>query len=181
MDESFIDFADADKKYTLFDDEILDRYKNLTVIRSISKSYGVPGLRLGVLASGNDALIAAVRREMQIWNINSFAEYFLQIFNLYAKSYARACERVAAERRRFTAALETIGVKVYPSQANFLMIDLNEVDSHKFCVKMLNKHNILIKDLSSKNYFIGKNFIRVAIRDEKDNDIFLAAMKEVLS
>ena len=141
----------------------------------------MPGLRLGVLASGNDALIAAVRREMQIWNINSFAEYFLQIFNLYAKSYARACERVAAERRRFTAALETLGVKVYPSQANFLMIDLNEVDSHKFCVKMLNKHNILIKDLSSKNYFIGKNFIRVAIRDEKDNDIFLAAMKDVLS
>ncbi len=181
VDESFIDFADADKKYTLFDDEILDRYKNLTVIRSISKSYGVPGLRLGVLASGNDALIAAVRREMQIWNINSFAEYFLQIFNLYAKSYARACERVAAERRRFTAALETLGVKVYPSQANFVMIDLNEVDSHKFCVKMLNKHNILIKDLSSKNYFIGKNFIRVAIRDEKDNDIFLAAMKDVLS
>ncbi|PWM75815.1 MAG: aminotransferase [Bacillota bacterium] len=181
VDESFIDFADAEKRYTLLDDAILDGHSNLTVIKSISKSYGVPGLRLGVLASGNADLIASVRREMQVWNINSFAEYFLQIFNLYAKYYVRACDKIAKERRRFTAELSKLNVYVYPSQANFIMVDLKQVNSYEFCVRMMEKHNILIKDLSSKNYFEGKNFIRVAIRDEKDNDIFLAAIKDSLT
>ena len=78
FDESFIDFAND--SYTLINDDILNKYPNLIVIKSISKSYGVPGLRLGVLASGNYEYLDIINRNMPVWNINSFAEYFLQIF-----------------------------------------------------------------------------------------------------
>ena len=73
VDESFIDFAQKDKRYTLLSDELLEQYPNLLVIKSISKSYGVPGLRLGVLATSDKTLLAEIRRYMPIWNINSFA------------------------------------------------------------------------------------------------------------
>lgn len=181
IDESFIDFADPDKRYTLLNNDVLNRFDNLIVVKSISKSFGVPALRLGVLASSNVKILSELRSLMQVWNINSFAEYYLQIYNLYAAQYVKACDSIAYERNRFIRELQDINsIRVYPSQANYLMIDLGDTNSYEFCVRMLNDYNILVKDLSSKNYFKGKNFVRVAIRNEQDNDAMIKAMKEVL-
>lgn len=81
IDESFIDFAPLPAgESTLIDNEILRRHPSMVVVKSISKSYGVPGLRLGVAASADKELIATLKREVAIWNINSFAEYYMQIF-----------------------------------------------------------------------------------------------------
>lgn len=181
LDESFIDFAESDKKYTLMNEEILTKYDNLIVIKSIGKSYGVAGLRLGVLASSDKQLLSTIRTNMQIWNINSFAEYYLQIYNLYAADYASACEKIANERKRMLDRLNLVnGIKAYESQANYIMINLESRSSYEFCVECLEKHNMLIKDLSSKNFFRGRNFIRVAIKNRKENDVFLKAVEEML-
>lgn len=181
LDESFIDFAESDKKYTLMNEEILTQYDNLIVIKSIGKSYGVAGLRLGVLASSDKQLLSTIRTNMQIWNINSFAEYYLQIYNLYAADYASACEKIANERKRMLDRLNLVnGIKAYESQANYIMIDLGARSSYEFCVECLENHNMLIKDLSSKNFFKGRNFIRVAIKDRRENDIFLKTIEEML-
>ena len=182
IDESFIDFANSDKRYSLLSNEILSRFTNLIVVKSISKSYGVPGLRLGILASSDKILLKKIRDLMQVWNINSFAEYYLQIYNLYEKTYFSSCDKIASERTRMIKELRKIdGIKVYDSEANYIMIDLKNCSSYDLCVKMLDHHNILIKDLSSKNYFYGKNFIRVAIRSKEENDKLICAMeKEIL-
>lgn len=181
IDESFIDFADKPHRYTLLDNEILDKNPNLVVIKSISKSYGVPALRLGVLASSNLDIIDNIKNLMQIWNINSVAEYYLQIYNLYKNNYENACDNIASERKRFFKALQSIkSIKVYPSNANFLMIDLGSQNSYEFAVTMLDKYNILIKDLSTKPYFYKKNFIRIAIRDKDDNNKLLSAFKDLI-
>ncbi len=91
LDESFADFADeADN--TFIRQDLLDRYRRLYVVKSISKSYGVPGLRLGVLASGDQDLIAVLKKDVAIWNINSFAEFYMQIEEKYKKDYARSLE-----------------------------------------------------------------------------------------
>ncbi len=181
LDESFIDFADSDKKYTMLCNEILEKYPNLVVVKSIGKSYGVAGLRLGVLASSDAQLLQKIQDNMAIWNINSLAEYYLQTYNIYAKDYASACGKIVSERNYLTENLNKIkGIKVYPSQANFLMVDLGKTNSNNFCVEALSKFDILIKDLSTKQFFKGKNFVRIAIKNREENDILLDCFKKLI-
>lgn len=178
FDESFIDFADPEIRYTLLCDEIINQYKYLIIIKSISKSYGVPGLRLGVLASGNLEILKVIKDNMPVWNINSFAEYFLQIFIPYKKDYLKSCDKIAEVRKQFISDLEKIDyLKVYNSQANYLMIEMKKGSSSKLALYLLKNYNIFIKDLSTKDSFKNKNFIRLAIKNKEDNDILIEALK----
>ena len=182
FDESFIDFAEENIKYTLIDDEILCKFNNLIVVKSISKSYGVPGIRLGILASGNTELIARLKKEIPIWNINSLGENFLQIYEKYSKKYSEACLKIARERQRFSGLLSTLkGVKVYKSQANYLLCRLDCLKATELTDILLSRYNIFIKDLSAKTGFPKGEFVRIAVRNRTDNDRLLAAMKDILS
>lgn len=181
IDESFIDFAERNNRYTLLNEEFLNEYPNVIVIKSISKSYGVPGLRLGLLATTNESLLKALKDEMQIWNINSFAEYYFQIFQLFAKSYDEACDKIVIERDHLIEELKKFkSVKVYPSSANYVMVELKDYDSHKLTIDLLDQKNLIIKDLSTKNKFVGKNYVRLAVRDRKDNDYLIECLKEYI-
>lgn len=181
FDESFIDFADKEIRYTLLDEEILTSYPNLIVVKSISKSYGVPGVRLGVLAASDPAYISRIRKTNAIWNINSFGEYFLQIYDKYNKTYAAACDSIAEERSRFTKKLAGIkGIFVFPSQANYVLCRIDGKKAADITVSLLEKYNIFIKDLSSKKGFESGDYIRLAVRDQKDNDVLIAALKDIL-
>lgn len=181
IDESFVDFANKEKRFTLLDNSILEKYPNLIVIKSISKSYGIPGLRLGVMATSDEELIKKVRDDMQVWNINSFAEYYLQIYNLFSKDYLKSCDLIALERSRVINELSKIkSIKVYDSEANYLMVDLGSTNSYEFCVNVLEESNILLKDLSSKDGFDNRNFVRIAIRDMKDNDLLIKTIAKIL-
>ena len=177
IDESFVDFAD-EKDNTLIEQPILSANPHLYVMKSISKSYGVPGLRLGVLASGDEETIGNMKRDVAIWNINSFGEFYMQIEEKYKKDYATALAKIRAERSRFQNELDKIrGVHVIPSQANFVMIELEEGVSPKDLLKrLLIKHNLLIKELTTKTN--GRNYLRLAVRNTEDNDVLVAAMKE---
>ena len=181
IDESFIDFADGKRRFTLLDDKFISENPNVIVIKSISKSYGVPGIRLGLLATSDTALIKALRDDMQIWNINSFGEYYLQIYQLFAKDYEKACDAIVNERNRVIAELRKLkSIRVYDSEANYILVDLKENSSIELAAKLLDEKHILIKDLSTKNYFHKKNFIRLAIRDENDNNALIEALNEYL-
>ena len=182
IDESFIDFADADLRYTLLDEDILDQYPQLVVIKSISKSYGVPGLRLGIMATANQEIKELMLENMAIWNINSFAEYYLQIQRLYKNSYILSCNKIANQRSIMMEQLEKINcLRVFPSQANYIMCEVKgEVSSSSLAADLLKNWNILIKDLSTKKGFSGKSFIRIAVKNEEDNQLLLQAMQEIL-
>ena len=179
IDESFVDFADEEHN-TLIDQEILSANPHLYVMKSISKSYGVPGLRLGVLASGDEETIAAMKKDVAIWNINSFGEFYMQIEEKYKKDYSAALIRIREERSRFQNELSKIkGVRVIPSQANFVMVELEDGISPKELLKtLLIKYNLLIKELTTKTN--GRNYLRLAVRNTADNDALLAAMREEL-
>ena len=178
IDESFVDFAD-ELDSTLITQEILDSHKSLYVMKSISKSYGVPGLRLGVLASGDVETVSAIKKDVAIWNINSFAEFYMQIYEKYAKDYVKAMKLFRAERARFATGLSKIeGVRVIPSQANYFMLELTGgITSAELTKKLMLNHNLFIKDLSGKT---GGEFIRIAIRNKTDNNKLLAALKAEL-
>ncbi len=181
IDESFMDFADDKNRFTLLTNEILEKYPNLIVVKSIGKSYGVAGLRLGIIATSNNEIIKIIRDNLAIWNINSIAEYYLQTYNLYSSDYKEACKKIIYEREFLISGLKQIkGIKVYPSQANYIMVDLMQNNSYDFCVKALNDYNLLIKDLSTKNYFKGKNFVRIAVKNHTDNQCLLDCFKKIL-
>ena len=180
VDESFVDFADEEN--TLIDEAVLQKYPGLIVVKSISKSYGVPGLRLGVLAAYDEVLIAELKKDVAIWNINSFGEFYMQIAEKYKKDYAAGCAKLRAGRREFAAALAGIeGLRVIPSQANYLMLELGEgISSRWLCEKLLVKHGLFIKDLSGKLSGQKSDYIRVAVRDDADNAKLISALKEIL-
>ncbi len=182
FDESFIDFAQKDLRYTLLNQEILEKYPDLIVVKSISKSYGVPGLRLGVLANSNKDFINSIKKTNAIWNINSFAEYYLQIYEKYSKTYSAACDLIAQERTRFMSELSKIkGIKVYPSQANFILCKLeSNICSDVLAIELLEKANIYIKDLTGKKCFDEPKFIRLAVRTKEENDLLVNTLKKVI-
>lgn len=177
VDESFVDFADEEN--TLIDQNLLDQNSHLIVMKSISKSYGIPGLRLGVLASGNARLINRLKKDVAIWNINSFAEYYMQISEKYQKDYKESLLRLKAERTRFSKKLSEIkSVRVIPSQANFVMIHLDgNITANTLQKTLLIKYNLLVKELMSKT---GQNYLRLAIRNSTDNDALIEAIKTEL-
>ena len=178
VDESFVDFADA--SYTLMDEELLAANPYLCIMKSISKSYGVPGLRLGVLASGDKCLIERMRHEVSIWNINSFAEFFMQILGKYKNDYVNACAQFRRERNRFGAELRQIAfLRILPSQANFFMAEVRPPHTADSLVKTLfEKARILIKNCSSKKGVSGE-YVRIAVRGANDNNRLIAVLSSL--
>ena len=181
IDESFVDFSDEGAGNTLLTNATLEANPHLAVVKSISKSYGVPGLRLGVIASADAGLISRFKKDVAIWNINSFGEFYMQIFGKYESQYHEACALFRAERDRFMAALGAIPfLRVMPSKANYFMCEVKPPHTAaSLALTLLERFNILIKDLSRKRGIDGNQYIRLAVRDTADNDALVGALKEI--
>ena len=181
LDESFVDFSTNSESESLISQEILDKYQNLVVIKSISKSYGVPGIRLGILATSNKDIMTSISREVSIWNINSFGEFFLQIIGKYKSDYALGCSNIIQERGRFYKHLEKISyLDVLPSEANYFLCFVKDKYSATELSKLLiDRYEIYIKDLTGKIGFEGQECIRIAVRDAVDNDKLIAVLKSL--
>jgi histidinol-phosphate/aromatic aminotransferase/cobyric acid decarboxylase-like protein/CTP:phosphocholine cytidylyltransferase-like protein len=172
VDESFVDFSKDYATNTLLSDEILEQYPHMAVMKSISKSYGVPGLRLGILCSADKELIARIKKEVSIWNLNSFAEFFMQIYNKYEKDYQRACAKFVAERDSFEQQLRQIPfLRVMPTEANYFLCEvLPPFKASEIVIRMLKQHNILTRDCSLKpGLDPNKQYMRIAVRNHEDN------------
>jgi histidinol-phosphate/aromatic aminotransferase/cobyric acid decarboxylase-like protein len=148
----------------------LEDNPNLMVMKSISKSYGIPGLRLGVFASSNETLINKIKKEVSIWNINSFAEFYMQIFGKYEKEYDSACDLFIKERKAFFNELKTIPyLRVIPSQANFFLCEVTDKYTSAELTNILITHDVLISNCGKKSNMNNRNIIRLSIRNKKDN------------
>ena len=182
VDESFVDFSVDYATNSLLSDEILETYPHMAVMKSISKSYGVPGLRLGILASADKELIARIKKEVSIWNLNSFAEFFMQIYNKHEKDYQKACAKFVAERADFERQLRTIPFfRVMPSEANYFLCEvLPPRQASEIVIYMLRQHNILTRDCSGKpGLDPTRQYMRIAVRNHADNTQLVEALKEL--
>ena len=181
VDESFVDFSKDYATNSLLSDTLLETYPHMAVMKSISKSYGVPGLRLGILASADKALIARIKKEVSIWNLNSFAEFFMQIYNKHEKDYQKACGKFVTERDYFERQLQTVPFfRVMPSQANYFLCEvLPPYTASEIVVYMLRQHNILTRDCSKKpGLNPDKQYMRIAVRNHEDNTRLVEALKQ---
>ncbi len=180
IDESFVDFVDMEEDRSLLYQDILNENPHLFVVKSISKSYGVPGLRLGIIASGDKETIDAIKKDVAIWNINSFAEFYMQIYEKYKSAYESGLNEFYKARDKFTEELSKVEfLRVIPSQANYLMCEVKAPYTGKEIAIALLENNILVKDLAGKTGFDGKQYVRIAVRDNKDNMALIQALKAI--
>jgi histidinol-phosphate/aromatic aminotransferase/cobyric acid decarboxylase-like protein len=181
IDESFVDFSEDWENNTLLHDELLEQYPQLIVMKSISKSFGVPGIRLGILASSDKQLIASMKKQVSIWNLNAFAEFFMQIYNKYEKDYKMACGKFLKERADFEQQLRGISfLRVMPSQANYFLCEiLPPHTANEVVLYMLKHHNILTRDCSNKPGLDGKQYMRIAVRSHEDNARLTEGLREL--
>ena len=179
IDESFVDFSEDWENNTLLHDDLLEQYPQLIVMKSISKSFGVPGIRLGILASADKQLIARMKKQVSIWNLNAFAEFFMQIYNKYEKDYKMACGKFLKERADFEQQLRSICfLRVMPSQANYFLCEiLPPHTANEVVLYMLKHHNILTRDCSNKPGLDGKQYMRIAVRNHEDNLRLIEGLK----
>lgn len=181
VDESFVDFSEGWENNTLLHNSILENYPHMVVMKSISKSYGVPGIRLGILCSADVDIIARMKKMVSIWNINSFCEFFMQIYTKYEKDYKEACDKFIVERNDFESKLREISfLRVIPSQANYFLVEvLPPFTAKGLVLKMLKQFGILMRDCSGKGGFDGKQYMRIAVRDHKDNAKLIESLKQL--
>ena len=181
IDESFVDFSEDWENNSLLHDDLLEQHPQLIVMKSISKSFGVPGIRLGILASADKEIISRLKKQVSIWNLNSFAEFFMQIYNKYEKDYKTACGKFLKERADFEKQLRSISfLRVMPSQANYFLCEImTPRTANEVVLYMLKHHNILMRDCSNKPGLDDKQYMRIAVRNHEDNTRLIAGLRQL--
>lgn len=184
IDESFIHFAFESKEYNLLTyTNLVKNFPNLIVIKSMSKDFGIAGIRAGYAVMRPER-VEILNSSGYLWNVNGLAEYF---FRLYArpefmKQYEYERKKYIIESQIFFQNLSKIeGIKAYPSMSNFALVEiLGEWDSDSFVMYCLIKHGIYMRTCSDK---IGLNgsFVRIASRSQYENKLIINAIKEAVS
>ncbi len=150
------------------------RDKNLIILKTFSKAYGLAGLRLGY-ATADAELVSYMERVRQPFNVNSLAQA-AGAAALEDKKFLARVRKVVLEGKGFIYDnLAKLGLSYVPSVANFILIDI-ERDSRAFFRRMLNC-GVIVRDM--KQYGLN-NFIRVTIGTKKENERFIKALKKVL-
>ena len=135
-----------------------------------------------MIATSDTQLTSQLKKDVSIWNINSFAEFYMQIFGKYENDYKTACTKFQNERKHFFQKLQQINfLRVIPSQANYFLCEvISKYTSKELTEILLDKENILIKDCGTKAAFNGRNYIRIAVRDEIDNAKLIDSLKQLI-
>jgi len=134
---------------------------------------------LGVLATANKKIIEKMKINVPIWNINSVAEFYLQIIGKYMNTYKQSCQQLIDARHILFNELKGIDyIEPYESQANYIFCKLLNKNAHRLASDLCSKFSILIKDCSAKNNIDGQ-YIRVAVRDSYDNEYLINSLKSL--
>ena len=181
VDETFVDFCVEPSNQSLADQVSI--HNNLMILKSLSPSCGVPGLRLGYLLTGNAELSSSIRRQLPIWNVNSVAEAFLRLLPRYKGFLAETCRQVRSECDELHALLSVIpGLQTNPPSANFCFVRVTaDTDVVQVVQRLLTDHNILVKECSGKSLLEGLRYLRVKSRTPEENKRFAEALAQVLS
>ncbi len=181
IDESFLDFAQNPNETSL--EQEIDNYPNIAILKSMSKAYGICGLRIGYMLTANLTFAQAVRNGIHIWNINGFAEEFLRILPDYKKQFIDSCKLVRTDRDKLYKKLCTIqGMIVYKPDANFIFCRLPDYaqSAPDITRRLFVEHNMYIKHCLGKTLPDSDRYIRIASRTEKENCTLVEALINII-
>jgi len=179
VDESFLDFAGDRNVYSV--QSLIDEYPNLIVLRSLSKEFGVPGLRIGYILTSNFDINSKIRFNLPIWNINSIAERFIELLPRYREDYEQSLVKITSDREKFYSGLKKNDtIKPFKPYGNFVFCKTRNksLNSQNLCAELFKKYNIFIKDCSNKAS-LNQEYIRLSVRTDSDNQILLEALSEI--
>ena len=173
IDESFIHFAYEDENYNLLSlTQCINKYPNLIIVKSMSKDFGIAGIRAGYGVMNSDK-VNTLLKNGYLWNSNGLAEYFFKLYSTsdFSSDYDNVRIKYILETRKFIENLKQIpNIIVYPGKANFVLIELpNQIKSSDFVSIMLIKYGIYVRTCDDKIGLVG-NFIRVASRNLEENN-----------
>lgn len=181
VDESFIDFAENPAQVSL--EKEIDEYPNVAIIKSMSKAYGICGLRIGYAVTANTNFAEALRNGLHIWNVNGFAEEFLRILPDYKEEFENSCARVRTDRDDLFEALGGIeGMTAFKPDANFVFCRLPESapSGPEITERMFMEHDLYIKDCDGKTQPDSDRYVRIASRTGPENRSLVEALIDVL-
>jgi threonine-phosphate decarboxylase len=181
VDESFIDFAKDRDRETL--ETEIDKYPNLAIFKSMSKAYGICGIRIGYMLTASPDFATKVRQGLHIWNINGFAEEFLRFAPRCRQEFIDSCNKVKTDRDHFYIQLQAVqGMTVYQPDANYIFCRLPDhaASGPEVTEKLFVKHNIYIKHCQGKTMPESDRYIRIASRTKPENLRLVAALRDVI-
>lgn len=181
VDESFIEFARAGVSSSV--ETMVEQCPNLVVIKSMSKVFGVAGVRLGYLLSADTKFIAAVRGHLPIWNINGLAEEFLRTAGRYRSEFKDSCEVTRTSCQAFYQALKKLpGIAPLQPDANFILCKLTDpaADGRDLARLLYVEHNILVKDCAAKSMPDAHRYLRIASRTPAENEHLVGVLTGLL-
>jgi len=175
IDESFLDFSDLESAVKL-----IPSARNLVVVKSLGKSLGWHGVRLGYAAM-NSRGADLLRSELPFWNVNGLAAYILKSMSEFKDEFLQSLALVAQDRTYMLNQLEGIsGLRVFPSKANFLYVELpSNVAGRKLRDRLLEKYGLMVRECSNK---IGSSeqYLRLAVQTKEAVDLLVQALRESL-
>ncbi|WP_136668957.1 histidinol-phosphate transaminase [Flavobacterium sp. H122] len=183
IDESFIHFAYEDIELSqITSEELTDKYSNLIIVKSMSKDFGIAGLRAGY-AVMNSEKIDVLLRSGYLWNVSGLTNYFFKVYSekTFIEKYNVERKKYIMNTSMFLDELKNIkGINVYPSKANFALIEIeNGMTSFEFTLDLLVNHGIYVRDCSDKIGLDGE-FVRIASRTVEENLQIIKAIKEII-
>lgn len=172
LDECFWEFT-GENHVPL--DTWLKKYSNLILVRAFTKIYGIPGVRLGYLLSGNRALCKDIMGHLPEWNLSVFAQQAGVAACKERKFVEKTAVYTAKQREFLRTQLQKYGIWVLNSSADYLLF-YSEIPLYD---KLLER-GILIRDCS--NYRgLGRNYYRIAVKSEAENQIFIQVLQKILA
>ena len=178
VDETFIEFADSEKDRSLVN--MVEKSKNLFIIRAVTKFFGIPGIRLGYGISSNRELLQKMYDEKEPWTINSFADSASDFIFKEEEYIRKSKEYFSKERVCMINEINKIdGIKAFNSDANFILVRFENRNVLDVKENLLKRAGLLIRDASN---FIGldSSFARVAIKNHEQNTVLVDALRSVL-
>jgi histidinol-phosphate/aromatic aminotransferase/cobyric acid decarboxylase-like protein len=179
IDESFADFTTMTSVQSMLSAEPLD---NVWLLKSLSKSLGAPGARLGYLFAPEDE-ISWVRSKLPIWNMNAIAEFVLELATRHKRALEISLKQTLDDRSELSNLLQKVEgvVQVYPSGADFLAvrIDLERAAVRRLKQVLFNRHRILLRDISARMQD-GATYLRIAVRLPDENRYLADSLGEAL-
>ena len=180
IDEAFIEFIENYKNHSAIN--IFKEYKNIFILRALTKFFAVPGLRIGYGITGDEKLLETMGQLQDIWNINILASFAAKVVLNDKKYIESSFEIIKAERDFLYQKLGKIeNLKVYKPESNFILVKiLNGMSSVELKKLLLEKYHTLIRDCSNFRY-LDDRFFRIAVKKRKANLHIYLVLKNIFS